>query len=174
MKRILFAMTVLMLLSFAPISAYAVTLNASTSADQLSTDAMQEEELPDVTFAVSGGMKTDNKTESTFDESRTISGSAEKGTKITISVGVRNADDKLKESCSYELEVGISGLFSQTIDLSLGENVVEITAEKEGFHSVSEEAVIKRKKRDIKTELENGISIPGNNFTVKPSSLSFR
>ena len=170
MKRILFAMTVLLLLSVAPVSAYADTLNAVDSNPETVTTQLQE-----VEFTVSGGIRTDGKTEATFDETRTISGSAEEGTLVTINVSMKDASGETESEDSYSLEVGVSGLFSQTIDLCLGENVITVTAEKEGLASVCEEATIKRKKRDIKTELENGISIPGNGmYSVKPSVLSFR
>ena len=67
----------------------------------------------------------------------------------------------MTENANFVLEVGVSGIFSQTVELSLGENVVEITASKEGYETVSEETIIKRRNITIKNELENTVSIPG-------------
>ena len=67
----------------------------------------------------------------------------------------------LNNYASYQIEVGPVGLFSQTVELEIGENVVSVVAEKEGKKSSSGQCVIKRKNRQIKKELETGVSIPG-------------
>lgn len=161
MKKLFMAAAILMLLCVAPVCAYAGPQEQAAKA----------EELPPVTFSVTSGMKTDQKTESTFDDSRTISGSALEGATIAIDVYTKDASGELAVSSNYSIEVGASGLFSQTIDLELGENVVKVIAEKDGFASVCEEATIKRKKRDIKKELESGISIPGSNTNTGKMEL---
>lgn len=159
MKKSIFALTIIAFLCVAPISVYANPLTEPPIQEE-SMDEIQE----DVEFSITGGIES----KSTFDESRTISGSAEQGTKIAISVSSKDVNGDLSESACYKIKVGVSGLFSQMIDLELGENIVTITAEKEGCNTVDEEVIIKRKSREIKNELENGISIPGNNtFTTK-------
>ena len=72
----------------------------------------------------------------------------------------------MKESANFQLEVGASGMFSQTVELSLGENVVAITASKEGYETVNEETIVKRRNITIKNELENTVSIPGSTRTL--------
>lgn len=164
MKKYLFALTFLLLLCFAPASAYAAPLTAQES----------QQEAQKLDFGITDGINQDKKTESTFDESRTISGSAQEGTAVSINVYTKSASGALNKKSEYGIEVGASGLFSQAIALSVGENVVKITAEKEGFESVYAEACIKRKSREIKTELENGVSIPGRGTTVKSPLFSIR
>lgn len=58
---------------------------------------------------------------STFDSKITLSGKAKKGTNITIKVF---QDDKCLHK--YTTVVGITGTFTQTLDLALGENKVYI------------------------------------------------
>lgn len=168
MRKYLVTLTALTLMCFTNVVAYAGPLSAAS--------AVPVEEavvLPAVVFDVSSGIKSFDKTESTFDESRTISGSSEQGAVIAISVSTKNADGNLKVNSAYNIEVGASGLFSQTIELAVGENVVKISVCKDGCSAVDEEATIKRKKREIKNELENGISIPGDSsFTIKSSSFT--
>lgn len=159
MKKGIFALTIITLLCVAPISAYA---------NPLTEPPIQEETIDDIQTDVEINITGGIESKSTFDESRTISGSAEQGTKIAISVSSKDASGSLTENACYNMKVGVSGLFSQMIDLELGENIVTITAEKDGCNTVNEEVTIKRKRREIKNELENGVSIPGNNtFTTK-------
>lgn len=165
MKKCLFYLTILFLMCFFPMSAYAGPL-ASTGT--------QEETTVELEFSITDGIDFEKKTESTFDESRTISGSAQEGTNVSISVYLKNASGALKEQSTYGIEVGTSGLFSQAVELSIGENVIKIKAEQEGFESISEEACIRRKSREIKTELENGVTIPGRGTTVKAPLFSIR
>lgn len=152
-------------MSFFAMSAYAGPLTAEST---------EQEENTEVEFSITDGIDFDKKVESTFDESRTISGSAQEGTAVSISVYLKNANGELKEQSAYDIDVGASGLFSQAVELSIGENVVKITAEKEGFDSVKTETCIKRKSREIKTELENGVTIPGRGTTVKSPLFSIR
>ena len=110
---------------------------------------------------LTGGLDFDKEKCSTFNSSKTISGTADEGTVIEITVYKRVSDDKLKEMDYYVVEVGESGLFSQTVDLYVGENVVSFYAETSEDDSVEMEATVTRKKKEIKSRLENEIYLPG-------------
>lgn len=116
-------------------------------------------------FEVTSGVNKLKETESTFDKTRTISGTAEQGTEIYITVyEVAGSEDKktYDELDSYELIVGPSGIFSQSINLSIGENY--ITVEAKNDNKVSKfSTTIKRKKTEIKLELQQNIALPGLN-----------
>ena len=142
MKKLFFIFAVITMFLITSYSAYAGSPGSESS------------------FEITSGVSLD-KVQSTFDSSRTISGFAEEGTIVKITLSSRNASGELTEYATYEMEVGASSIFSQSVDLELGENVIVITSEFDGEETASEEAVIKRKKREIKTELENSISIPG-------------
>lgn len=124
--------------------------------------------LPVERFEITGGIDGTKEIETTFDKTKTISGTAEEGTEIIISVyepneknqNDENDDEEFTELNSYTLIVGPSGIFSQTIDLEVGENYIVISANKDDKNS-SFETIIKRKKSEIKTELEKGIVLPG-------------
>ncbi len=154
MKKIMFFMIVFFTLGFASVSANAAPLESEQG---------QETALREVEVSITGGMKDDGTVESTFDDSRTISGSAEDGTEICIDVFTKTAGGTLKENSTYNVSVGVTGLFSQTVNLEIGENVVIVSASKDDCETVTESATIKRKRKAIKTTLENGISIPGIN-----------
>lgn len=149
MKKFSIAFIVVMLFCFAPVFVYARPLDAETAEQELG-------------FSVTSGIDMSKETQSTFDDSKTISGIADQGTAIEISVSTKDANGDLKESANFQLEVGASGMFSQTVELSLGENVVAITASKEGYETVNEETIVKRRNITIKNELENTVSIPGS------------
>ena len=148
MKKFSIAFIVVMLFCFAPVFVYARPLDAEAAKQELG-------------FSVTSGIDMSKQTQSTFDDSKTIAGVANQGTAIEISVSSKDANGDLTENANFVLEVGVSGIFSQTVELSLGENVVEITASKEGYETVSEETIIKRRNITIKNELENTVSIPG-------------
>ncbi|MBO8434177.1 MAG: hypothetical protein IAC55_02480 [Tyzzerella sp.] len=143
MKNKFIGFFVLMFVLIAPTFVYA---------DQISSNKVE--------FAVTSGIELGN-TESTFDKTRTITGSSESGSLISITLSKKNASGVLNNYASYQIEVGPVGLFSQTVELEIGENVVSVVAEKEGKKSSSGQCVIKRKNRQIKKELETGVSIPG-------------
>lgn len=145
-----------LLLFIVPCSAYAGPLDA----------ASEEQSRSEVNFSITSGVNLTKKVQSTFDSSRTISGVADQGTEIAISVSTKDASGELQESANYDMEVGASQLFSQTVELSLGDNFIEIIASKDGFETVTESTIIKRKKEEIKTELENSISVPGSSKTT--------
>lgn len=139
-------------LCFAPFCVYAGSLDGTQGKNPIE-------------FSITSGINLSKKTQSTFDSSKTIYGVADKGTDITISVSAKGADGTLKQNFNYAIEVGASGLFSQTVSLGLGENVVEIWASKKDCEGIYESVAVKRKKMAIKTELENAISIPGSTRT---------
>ena len=99
---------------------------------------------PDV-ITITGGIDMSREYESTFNESRRITGTAQSGTEIMIML------------CE-ETTVGVSGYFSKNISLDIGENIIVVQTA-DGRASVS--AVIKRKSTDIKDRLEKGVYMPG-------------
>ena len=113
---------------------------------------------PDV-IEITGGIDMDKRYESTFNDTRTITGRAERGTIITIDVCTQDDEDVLMVMKSYEIEIGVSGFFSKNVKLFEGENIIIISTE-DGSASVM--ALIKRKSEEIKNRLERGVCIPGN------------
>lgn len=113
---------------------------------------------PDV-IEITGGIDMDKRYESTFNDTRTITGRAERGTIITIDVCTQDDEDVLTVMKSYELEIGVSGFFSKNVKLFEGENIIIISTE-DGSASIM--ALIKRKSEEIKNRLERGVCIPGN------------
>ena len=113
---------------------------------------------PDV-IELTGGIDMDKRYESTFNDTRTITGRAERGTIITIDVCTQDDEDVLTVMKSYEIEIGVSGFFSKNVKLFEGENIIVISTE-DGSASVM--ALIKRKSEEIKNRLERGVCIPGN------------
>ena len=109
-----------------------------------------------------GGLDFDKERVSTFDDSKQISGNAKSGTVINITVSTVNFKGEMEEQESYEIEVGKSGIFSQSIDLSLGENVVEVTAQQKDCEEYSVSTEVVRKNKVIKYKLENSIYLPGS------------
>lgn len=159
MKRFLFAVAVVLTVGFMSVCAYA---NPVGEIGEAAGVTVEEQELRELDFTLTGGIKDDGTAESTFDESRTISGKSEDGSVIDIVVYKKNASGELEESSSYNIGIGASGLFSQAVDLQIGENLVVLDAQMDGCITIHKEIVIKRKKREIKTELENIISLPGS------------
>ncbi len=113
---------------------------------------------PDV-IEITGGIDMEKIYESTFDETRTITGKAECGTVIVINVCTEDDDDVLNVVKTYEIEVGISGYFSKNIGLYEGENIIIIS---DSDNNATIVAMIRRKSEEIKNRLERGIYIPGN------------
>jgi len=114
-------------------------------------------------FGITGGIDLQKGTETTFDGSRIISGTAEKDTNVEIIV-YRVADDaeeaNLIELDRYKTTVGLSEIFIEDVDLSIGKNLIVVKAVNgDKYSEVS--AVIKRKKSEIKIELRQGIVLPG-------------
>lgn len=115
-------------------------------------------------FAITGGINFSKESESTFDKTRTIVGKAEEKSIVTVTVYEKllEKQEELKEIEKYKIVVGASGYFSQTINLSIGENVVEIKVKDIDKKSSSISTSITRKKSEIKNELEQAIILPRN------------
>lgn len=131
---------------------FVLSFNAFAASTEAQEDFKQK-------FTVTGGIDLSKEVETTFDKARTISGTAEVGSVIKISVYEVFEDGNCSEPEIYEVTVGSSGYFSQGIDLSVGKNLVTITAVKEDL-TATIKANIKRKKSEIKSELFKNISFP--------------
>lgn len=108
-------------------------------------------------FEITGGI--DKETEVTFEETKTITGTADKGTVVTITVYTPDGDEMIEQSC-YEIVVNSTGYFSQIVELSIGENYITVEAVKDG-KVYSAETTVKRKNSTIKSDLEQSIAVPG-------------
>ncbi|NLK36966.1 MAG: hypothetical protein GX299_02650 [Epulopiscium sp.] len=154
MKKYMLSFLFAMMLCLLPCVVYAAPLDTVTEA----VDTGEKE----LSFCITSGIDLTKEVQSTFDSTRMISGTTLQGTGITIQVSTKDAVGEVKDTVCYTMEVGASGLFSETIALGLGENAITITAQKDGYKEVCQSVTIKRKKLQIKTELENTISIPGS------------
>lgn len=137
-----------------------------------------EEVVNEINFNITSGIDVKKEKESTFDKKRTITGTSDEGTSITIYVYTTKVDSDEKKSeddedstVTYTIVVGASGIFSQAIELAIGENTVDITVEKEDYESINKTFIINRKNREIKQELEKTIILPGEGKTSQESSL---
>ena len=112
-------------------------------------------------FSITSGLDFSKEAKSTFDKAITITGKAEEGSTITIAVYEKllEKEEKLKEVEKYKIVVGASGYFNQTINLVIGENIIDINFTKDN-KSYSNTTSIKRKKSEIKSELEQAIVLP--------------
>lgn len=123
--------------------------------------------LPVERFAITGGINTSKTSEITFDTTRVISGTAEKGAQITISLYepyTLNGQTQYKLIRTYNLTVGSTGIFSQSVSLKEGKNYVVVAARKAdgGATKYSEvRTTINRKDKVIKSVLSQSIAIPG-------------
>lgn len=115
----------------------------------------------EVDVSITGDLNFEKEKVSTFNDLKTISGTAEKGTTIDIIVYTISRYGKLTEAESYSIKVGDSNLFSQAIGLSIGENYIEFKASREGYNDYEGSVTVNRKNKAIKAQLENGIYIPG-------------
>ncbi len=108
-------------------------------------------------FEITSGLDFSKDSVSTFDSSKTVSGTAEKNTDIKIEVySVKSDTAKLEND--YSFTVGISGIFTQTIDLNIGENYVVVSAG--GKEDDKAEITVNRKKEAVKKALEKGVYLP--------------
>ncbi len=153
----------------------------------LDTEKMKSETEKDKTDIENNQMDSKEiPKESTFDEKRTITGTADKGTTVTIQV--YTTDEKLKKEkeveekkikdyteedlgVTDEIIVGASGIFSKIIDLEIGENIIIIIISKENHTTIEKQFVINRKKREIKQDLEKTIVLPGDKNVITPSKI---
>ncbi len=142
-------------------------------------------EKVDVDFKITSGLDINKEKESTFDKKRTISGTANEGTIITIDIHnqatqkdeeeiqstenktdeTESTENKTKDDECYTIEVGASCIFSQTVELAIGENKIDITVEEKGKDTIEKVFKINRKSREIKQELEKAIVLPGETET---------
>jgi len=114
----------------------------------------------EVNVSVTGDLNFEKDKVSTFNESKTISGTAEKGTDIDIIVYTKSFYGRFKEVESYSIKVGDSNLFSQALGLRVGENYIEFRASKDGLKDYYKSVTVNRKNKAIKNQLENSIYIP--------------
>ncbi|GFI61644.1 hypothetical protein IMSAG049_00805 [Clostridiales bacterium] len=147
------------------LAALTVMMTMLISLNAYAAEYFGEEDAIEIT----GGIDMDKEKESTFNDTRTITGRAEKGANITINVCIENEDyDEFDEEDlkfivldSYDIEIGVSGYFSKNIKLFEGENIIIIGTEDNSSGII---AYIKRKDVKIKDRLERGVCIPGSGF----------
>lgn len=117
-------------------------------------------------FGITGGMNLQKGTDTTFDSSRIISGTAEKDTAVDIIVYkvIETAEGtKLVELDRCNTTVGLSEIFMQNVDLAVGKNLIVVKASNGEKYSEAS-SVVKRKKSEIKNELRQGIVLPGQRW----------
>ena len=116
-------------------------------------------------FSIAEGFDTTKSYEATFDSTRIISGTAAKGSSVNISVYDPDVviDGSYSRLASYNLTVGQSGIFCQTINLKLGKNYVVVTAAYNG-QSSSYSTTINRKESQIQSDLDGIIVLPGQKY----------
>ena len=109
-------------------------------------------------FKITSGIDTRKSSEITFDATRVISGTAEKGAKIGITVYEPYTYYKLIRT--YNITVGSTGIFSQSISLKEGANYLVVAARKDGKYSEIR-TTINRKDKVLKSVLSQSIAVPG-------------
>lgn len=117
-------------------------------------------------FEITGGIDTTKDMEITFDRTKVISGTAKKGTSVTFNVyevSGKGENRKLFLMEQKDVVVGPSGIYSQLVKLSVGENQIEIVAD-DGNTCSTTIAVVKCKRSELKKELQNNIALPGQLF----------
>jgi len=130
--------------------------------------AGNDEGSPIRNFQITGGFGN-GETELivTFDSHRTITGTADEGTIVSIQV-FHEIYEELIEIISYENIVGPSRVFSQDITLDVADNIILVIIMEEDENEelvtqvVAGSIVIRRMSPDIKHEIEGrGIALPG-------------
>ena len=150
MKKILFSIIVVLFVMSTSIFVYADSSKTNEDIVKITSD-----------------FNFDDEKISTFNNERTITGSAKEGTVIEISISTKNFTGRFREVDVYMITVGKSGIFSQAVSLSIGENLVTMQVF-QGEEVVKEECVIvNRKKRSIKTQLETSVYVPGGSLSIK-------
>lgn len=115
-------------------------------------------------FKITSGINTEKTSEITFDSTRVVSGTAEAGSSITITIyepTTVNGSTTYKYIRSYSITVGSSGIFSQNISLKEGKNYVVVAARKDGKYS-EVRTTITRKNAVLKATLSQSIAVPGS------------
>lgn len=148
MKKVVFGFLVMTLVFVGSVFAY-----AGDASDEI-----------DPVVEITSDFDMESEKISTFDDEKTISGTAPSGTMIEISISSKNFAGKLKQTQFYTIEVGVSEIFSQSVELKLGENLVEFSANIDEECVFECETTVNRKKRSIKVQLEKGIYIPGGTY----------
>ncbi|MGN1317702.1 MAG: hypothetical protein ACI4VF_01710 [Lachnospirales bacterium] len=115
-------------------------------------------------FKITSGIAANKTSEITFDSTRVISGTAETGAKISITIYEPYTNSAgqtaYKLIRTYNLTVGSTGIFSQNISLKEGVNYLVITARKDGKYSEIR-TTINRKNKVLKSVLSQSIAVPG-------------
>ena len=115
-------------------------------------------------FKITSGINTEKTSEITFDSTRVVSGTAEAGSSIAITIyepTTVNGNTTYKYIRSYSITVGSSGIFSQNISLKEGKNYVVVAARKDGKYS-EVRTTITRKNAVLKATLSRSIAVPGS------------
>lgn len=115
-------------------------------------------------FKITSGINTEKTSEITFDSTRVVSGTAEAGSSIAITIyepATVNGNTTYKYIRSYSITVGSSGIFSQNISLKEGKNYVVVAARKDGKYS-EVRTTITRKNAVLKATLSQSIAVPGS------------
>ena len=116
-------------------------------------------------FKITSGISADKSSEITFDSTRVISGTAEKGAQVGITIyePYTTAAGTTAYSVirSYSLTVGNTGIFSQSVSLKEGKNYVVVVARKDGKYS-EVRTTINRKNKVLQSVLSQSIAVPGS------------
>lgn len=137
-----------------------LTLVLSFFSIKISFAASISDNIPTL-FYITSELPKSGKTQTTFENYKTFTGTAPSGSSIFITVYEKAAEKekKLKEIFNYKLIVGASGYFSQNVDLSIGENIIKLENNSDNKYS-SISTSVKRKKSEIKNELEQSVVLP--------------
>lgn len=115
-------------------------------------------------FKITSGISEGKSSEITFNSTRVISGTAEKGSQITITVyePYTTAAGTTAYSVirNYSLTVGNTGIFSQSVSLKEGRNYIVVAARKDGKYSEAR-TTINRKNKVLQSVLSQSIAVPG-------------
>lgn len=114
-------------------------------------------------FKITGGIDTKKTSEITFDATKVVSGTAEKGAQIGITVYepyTANGKTYYKLIKTYSLTVGSTGIFSQSVSLKEGANYLVVVARKGDKYSEIR-TTINRKDKVLKSVLSQSIAVPG-------------
>ena len=128
-------------------------------------------------FAVTVGAEKEST--ATFEKDKTFSGTAENGDVVTISVYTENYRGNRVLRSSTEIEVGASGLFSQSVGLRLGENLkqnrihAEAKRQKVQFFPFPGEALITA-DRDRVAQVFTNIFTNAVKYSLEEASITIR
>lgn len=155
MKKLLFSFAFLFVCLYTTSTVYAGFSTDDTAAVSEAAD------LPAVEFEILSGIDIEKCYLSTFDSTLTISGKAESGSLITVILWTKDTDGNFISQTEYNVEVGAVALFSQILELKVGENNFTLYIDKPEHAGIVIDFVVKRKQQVIKTVLENSVAMPG-------------